>query len=162
MMPHNATPTATPTSNEATIPMAALLPGLAGLIPFWILALSGVLPFGLPPLLALIAFITYGAVILSFVGAIWWGLAAAVGPTAPKAAMFLWSVLPALIGWMATLMSADLGVLILAVGFLLQWSLDAGLVTRYPEVMPRWVFRLRTILTAGVLIAMTVAWWYLV
>ena len=142
--------------------MAALLPGLAGLIPFWIFALSGVLPFGLSPLLALIAFITYGAVILSFVGAIWWGLAAAAGPTAPKAVMFLWSVTPALIGWLATLVSADLGVLILAVGFLLQWSLDAGLVTRYPEVMPRWVFRLRTILTAGVLIAVTVAWWYLV
>jgi hypothetical protein len=76
--------------------------------------------------------------------------------------MFLWSVMPALVGWMATLVAADLGVLILAVGFLLQWSLDAGLVARYPEVMPRWVFRLRTILTAGVLIAVTVAWWYLV
>lgn len=151
-----------PTLTESTIPLAALLPGLAGLIPLWIFALSGILPFGLSPLLALIAFITYGAVILSFVGAIWWGLAAAAGPKAPKAVMFLWSVTPALIGWLATLVSADLGVLILAVGFLLQWSLDAGLVTRYPEVMPRWVFRLRTILTAGVLIAMTVAWWYLV
>jgi len=112
--------------------------------------------------MALIAFITYGAVILSFVGAIWWGLAVAAGPTAPKAMMFLWSVMPALIGWMATLLSADLGVLVLAVGFLLQWSLDAGLVARYPEVMPGWVFRLRTILTAGVLSAVTVAWWYLV
>jgi len=160
MTQHNAIPTATP--NESAIPMAALLPGLAGLIPFWILALSGVLPFGLPPLLALIAFITYGAVILSFVGAIWWGLAVAAGPTAPKAMMFFWSVMPALMGWMATLVSADLGVLILAVGFLLQWSLDAGLVTRYPEVMPRWVFKLRTMLTGGVLIAVTVAWWYLV
>lgn len=158
MTPHNAIPTPT----QSAIPMAALLLGLAGLIPFWILALSGVLPFGLPPLLALIAFITYGAVILSFVGAIWWGLAVSAGPTAPKAMMFLWSVMPALMGWMATLVPADLGVLILAVGFLLQWSLDAGLMARYPEVMPRWVFRLRTILTAGVLIAVTVAWWYLV
>ena len=160
MTQNHATPN--PTLTESTIPMAALLPGLAGLIPFWIFALSGVLPFGLSPLIALIAFLTYGAVILSFVGAIWWGLAAAAGPTAPKAMMFLWSVMPALIGWLATLVSADLGVLILAVGFLLQWSLDAGLVVRYPEVMPRWTFRLRTILTAGVLIALMVAWWYLV
>lgn len=151
-----------PTPTESSIPLAALLPGLAGLIPFWVLALAVVLPTGLPPLLALIAFITYGAVILSFVGAIWWGLAVAAGPGAPKAMMFLWSVMPALLGWLATLVSADLGVLVLAAGFLLQWLLDAGLVTRYPEIMPRWVFRLRTILTAGVLIAVTLAWWYLV
>jgi len=151
-----------PTPVESSIPLAALLPGLAGLIPFWVLALSSVLPTGLPPILALIAFITYGAVILSFVGAIWWGLAAGAGPTAPKAVMFLWSVVPALIGWLATLVAADLGVLILAGGFLLQWLLDAGLVARYPEVMARWVFKLRTWLTAGVLIAVILAWWYLV
>lgn len=162
MTQNDTTPITVTATTEAAIPMAALLPGLAGLTPFWILALAGVLPFGLPPLLALIAFITYGAVILSFVGAIWWGLAAAAGPGAPKTMMFLWSVMPALIGWMATLVAADLGVLILAAGFLLQWSLDAGLAARYPEIMAGWVFRLRSILTAGVLMAATVAWWFLV
>lgn len=144
-----------------SIPMSALIPGIAGLIPFWVLALSDVISTGIPVLVALVGFITYGAVILSFVGAIWWGLAAAAS-SGPKAMMFLWSVIPALIGWLATLVAADLGVLILAAGFLLQWLFDAGLVSQYPEIMPRWVFRLRTLLTAGVLIAVTLAWWFLV
>jgi len=152
---------------RTTIPLAALLPGLGGLIPFWLLALAVVLPIGIPPVIALVGFITYGAVILSFVGAIWWGLAAAnPGPAAglngPRAMMFLWSVTPALIGWLATLVAADLGVLLLAAGFLLQWGFDAVLTNRAPELMPPWVFRLRTLLTAGVLLAMTVAWWLLV
>lgn len=149
------------TTDQNAIPLSALLPGIAGLIPFWVLALSSVLPTGIPALIALIGFVTYGAVILSFVGAIWWGLAAAA-PGGPKAMMFLWSVIPALIGWFATLVATDLGVLILAAGFLLQWLFDAGLVTSHPEMMPRWVFKLRTLLTAGVLIAATVAWWFLV
>jgi len=64
------------------IPLSVLLPGLAGLIPFVVLSLSEVLALGLPPIISLLAFNTYGAVILSFVGAIWWGLAAAAGPRA--------------------------------------------------------------------------------
>jgi hypothetical protein len=150
-----------------SIPLSALLPGLGGLIPFWLLALSVVLPIGIPPVIALVAFITYGAVILSFVGAIWWGLAAASpdspdNPDSPRAMMFLWSVTPALIGWLATLVAADLGVLILAAGFLLQWAFDAVLINRAPRFIPPWVFRLRTLLTAGVLLAITAAWWLLV
>jgi hypothetical protein len=148
--------------SAARIPLSALLPGLAGLIPFWALALSGVLPMGIPPIIALLAFLTYGAVILSFVGAIWWGMAVATAMQTPKAFMFVWSVMPALIGWFATLMPADLGILILAVGFVIQWLLDAGLSRWYPAIFPAWVFRLRTILTAGVLGAVAAAWWWLV
>jgi len=144
------------------IPLSVLLPGLAGLIPFVVLSLSEVLALGLPPIISLLAFNTYGAVILSFVGAIWWGLAAAAGPSAPRALMFGWSVVPALIGWFATLVAPDLGVLLLSTGFALQWLGDAWLVRRYPGVAPVWLFALRTILTAGVLASMALAWWFLV
>ena len=148
--------------SNTRIPLSVLLPGLAGLIPFLVLSLSGVMNLGLPPVISLLAFNTYGAVILSFVGAIWWGLAAATIQQAPKGVMFYWSVIPALIGWFATLIAPDVGVLLLSAGFALQWLGDAWLTRTYPGVGPGWMFPLRTILTAGVLITMALAWWFLV
>jgi hypothetical protein len=76
--------------------------------------------------------------------------------------MFFWSVVPALIGWFATLVAPDIGVLMLGGGFVLQWLGDAWLVRAYPSVAPAWLFSLRTILTAGVLATLCLAWWYLV
>jgi hypothetical protein len=147
--------------SDRKIPMAVLLPGLAGLIPFVGLSLSQVLSAPIQPVLALFMFNTYGAIILSFVGAIWWGLAAATREAAPKAIMFYWSVTPALIGWFALLVDLDLGLLMLAAGFVLQWLGDAWLVRTYPGVAPAWLFSLRTILTAGVLASIASAWWFL-
>jgi len=149
-------------SPSRRIPWAVLLPGLGGLIPFWALALSALGSFGLPPVYALFALLTYGAVILSFVGAIWWGLVTASPASFDKTLFYLWSVVPALVGWFATLIGPDLGVLLLGLGFLLQWALDAWLVHRGPVALPGWFFLFRTLLTVGVLSALATAWFYLV
>lgn len=150
------------TSHSIRIPKSALLPGLLGLIPFYLLALSSLLSLGLPPVIALLGLVTYGAVILSFVGAIWWGVAVNA-PTGPgRSALFIWSVVPALIGWLATLTAPDISVLLLSGGFLLQWILDAVLHRKRPDLFAGWVFMLRSILTAGVLSALSLAWWLLV
>lgn len=148
--------------NRTRVPMAALLPGLAGLIPFWVMALSAIFPVGIAPVFVLYGLITYGAVILGFVGAIWWGMAAATSVPGPKAPYYFWSVTPALVGWFATLLAPDVGLLLLAAGFGLQWLLDAWLALRGPAFLPPWVFPLRTALTAGVLASLAVAWWLLV
>ncbi|HEY7804960.1 MAG TPA: DUF3429 domain-containing protein [Orrella sp.] len=158
----NVDPLSNEKLNSTKIPLSVLLPGLAGLIPFVVLSLSEVMSLGLPPIISLIAFNTYGAVILSFVGAIWWGLAAGSTQSVPRQVMFSWSVVPALIGWFATLVAPDVGVLMLSVGFALQWLGDAWLVRRYRDVAPAWLFPLRTILTGGVLASMAIAWWFLV
>ena len=143
------------------IPLAALIPGLLGLIPFWGLALSAHLSTGLDPLLALMALIMYGAIILSFVGALWWGMAIHAAPTAPRAAMFVWSVVPALIGWVAIMTTPAIGLRMLMAGLALQWVLD-GLLMRYvPNLIPGWVFRLRTMLTFGAISALAFVWWQL-
>ena len=55
-------------------PLGALIPGLLGVLPFWGFALATVVDAGVDPLLALMGLMMYGAVILSFVGALWWGL----------------------------------------------------------------------------------------
>jgi len=144
------------------IPRAALLPGLLGLTPFWALALSTVAGAGIDPLLAVTALIMYGAIILSFVGALWWGLAIHAPANAPRNALFVWSVIPALIGWFATLALPDVGLRMLMAGLALQWVLDGMLMRKVPELIPGWMFRLRTMLTFGALGALGLAWWQLV
>lgn len=139
--------------------MAALLPGLFGVLPFWGLALATVVDLGVEPLLALMALIMYGAVILSFVGALWWGLAVHAPLSAPRSTMFAWSVVPALIGWAATLTPPETGLRMLMAGLTFQWLLDSMLRRKMPELMVGWVFRLRTMLTGGALSALGLAWW---
>lgn len=149
------------TSPETRIPAAALVTGLGGLIPFWALALSPLMPLELAPVISLFILNTYAAVILSFVGAIWWGMAVTL-PNAPRTAMFCWSVVPALLGWVgaAPIMPADLGLLILMAGFAIQWLLDIVMFRRLD--IPPWVLKLRTILTLGVLASLVCAWWLLI
>jgi len=139
--------------------LAALLPGLFGVLPFWGLALATVVDLGVEPLLALMALIMYGAVILSFVGALWWGLAVHAPLSAPRSTMFAWSVVPALIGWAATLTPPETGLRMLMAGLTFQWLLDSMLRRKMPELMVGWVFRLRTMLTGGALSALGLAWW---
>ena len=150
------------TSYSMRMPKAAFIPGILGLIPFYVLALSNYAALGLPPVIALLGMVTYGAVILSFVGAIWWGVAIHAPEGTPRSGLFIWSVIPALIGWLATLTAPDLGVLMLTIGFLVQWVLDAFLSKKHPTLFPPWVFMLRSVLTAGVLSALCIAWWLLV
>lgn len=142
-------------------PLAALIPGLLGLMPFWGFALATVLDLGVDPLLALMALIMYGAVILSFVGALWWGMAVHAPASAPRATMFVWSVVPALVGWASTLTTPETGLRMLMAGLAFQWLLDNMLRRKMPELMLDWVFRLRTMLTGGALSALGFAWWQL-
>ena len=142
-------------------PLAALIPGLLGLLPFWGFALATVLDTGVDPVLALMALIMYAAVILSFVGALWWGIAVHAPTNAPRATMFVWSVVPALVGWSATLTTPETGLRMLMAGLALQWLLDSMLRRKLPELMLGWVFRLRTMLTGGALSALGFAWWQL-
>ena len=97
--------------------------------------------------------LAYGAVILSFVGAIHWGLAMARRNPPPE--WFYASVMPALAGWVALLLPRLIALPLLAVGFI-GWrvwehrSVSPGL--------PRWFRRLRTVLTAGAVLGLTAGW----
>jgi hypothetical protein len=130
-------------------------------MPFWGFALATVVDTGVDPVLALMALIMYGAVILSFVGALWWGMAVHAPASAPRATMFVWSVVPALVGWASTLTTPETGLRMLMAGLAFQWLLDHMLRRKMPELMLGWVFRLRTMLTGGALSALGFAWWQL-
>ncbi|WP_114395684.1 DUF3429 domain-containing protein [Oleisolibacter albus] len=147
------------------VPAPALWLGLAGLIPFYgCLAAAVLVPGGLAPI-AVQAQMGYGAVILSFLGGVHWGLAmtgagvAAVPATdaAPASMSWTrlgWSVLPSLIGWAALLLprpGAGLGLL--TIGFILMLAGDMRAAAA--GTAPRWYLPLRRLLTALVLVALT-------
>ena len=130
---------------QQAAPELALWLGYGGLVPFASCAVAA--HSGTPMFAAygLIGTANYGAVILSFVGAIHWGLAMQDGR---HVYWFSWSVTPALLAWAAvTLLDIRLTMLALVLAFTLAWFVDRLAFQR--GLLPGWYMRLRHILTAG-------------
>ncbi len=139
------------------IPATPFLLGFAGLIPFWGLALGlHVAPVaGIESSFLDLALATYGAVILSFLGGIRWGLATQQADQGRLAPHYAIAVLPSLAAWAALALPepwrlAVLGLLILALG-----PIDASFA-RF-GLAPPWYARLRWILSLGAGIALVIA-----
>ena len=140
-------------AREDTGPPLASLMGFGGLIPFFVCA--GVAHSGVAPWAGLVLIIIgiYGAVILSFVGAVHWGLAMQGDRTQR---WFIWSVMPALYAWPPIVfLDSRTALLALVPGFLMCWSVDrraaaAGLI-------PAWYMRLRHMLTLGAAMGLAAA-----
>ena len=86
--------------------------GYAGLLPFVFLAMGlWLVGADLHPSVAL-AMQAYGAVIVSFLGGIHWGVGfrnALIAPAAPRV-HFIWGVVPSLLAWVAVMMPAHAGL----------------------------------------------------
>ena len=121
--------------------------GYGGLLPFLALTLGSVLDVH-HRLIWADALVGYGAVILSFVGALHWGLAMALPDLSDTArrGRYVWSVVPALLAWPATLLSADYAALLLIIGFVAHYLQDRSLAGR--ASLPGWYLPLRLQLTA--------------
>jgi hypothetical protein len=93
------------------------------------------------------ALIAYGAAILSFVGALHWGFAMTQSDmtTHQRTHCFAWSVVPALMAWVALLMTYKYAVTLLVVGFLIHFLQDRRLVQVVN--LPVWYLPLRLQLT---------------
>ncbi len=130
-----------------TPPRPVALLGYGGLVPFiGLAALARLDPARQPHWSA--ALLDYGAVILAFVGALHWALAMqATGlAQARRAQAYAWSVVPALLGWVALQLPAPAGGLLLVAGFVLHLGADRHLAARMP--LPAWYLPLRLQLTA--------------
>ena len=122
---------------------------------------AGVIPFGLAALgthsgidaLVLYGFLcgsAYGAVILSFLGAVHWGLAMQ-DDRSPY--WYLWSVTPALFGFASLLLfDVEMRIVALIPLFVLAWSVDRQAANH--SLIPNWYMRLRNMLTAGAVISL--------
>ena len=134
-----------PTSAATSIPAPALLLGAGGLLPFAGGAAAQILTHD-PRWLPLLA--SYGAVILSFVGALHWGYAVRDVPTGASAWLrYGWSVVPALAGWICLMLPATIAVMALA-GALVACLVMDEFFSR-GIAMPAWLLPLRRALTAG-------------
>ena len=135
----------------------------------WILGLAGLLPFAshalfswLSPPAELTGVLRsqahYAASILTFLGALHWGVTIASPSIVDGRAVtrLLWSVLPALYAWIVTLYPTDTSLPLLFAGLLVALGVDALLYRDTP--VPRWFILLRVVLTAGALASVGASW----
>lgn len=131
----------------------ALRLGYAGVLPF-LLLMAGCWTADTDWLGAFIkGQLAYGIAVLSFLGGVHWGvalLAAGLTPEQTRRAL-VWSVVPALVAWFAT-MTGGFGFAVLMAGFFAAYRADKHLYAWYR--MPAWLIELRLRLTCAVIAAL--------
>ncbi|MEF8792854.1 DUF3429 family protein [Thiohalorhabdus sp.] len=127
--------------------------GYAGLIPFAALtALVLFAPGAAPGAERMLA--GYGAVILSFLGALHWGWTLAGGrSTFSVPASLSWGVAPAILAWLSLALATPAALGLQAVLLIAAYGVDRRAWARQPDTA--WLLRLRAVLstTAAVLLA---------
>lgn len=146
----------TPTPHSPTTPPTVVSwLGYGGLIPFMALAAASL---GYPQHTAWWgpALLSYGAIILSFVGALHWGLAMGLHELSAvqRNALFAWSVVPSLLAWPALLMGGTAGSALLIAGFAAHFAQDIRLARK--AALPSWYLPLRLRLTATACVCLAV------
>lgn len=130
--------------------LAAQFWGWAGTVPFLGLTIAGCFTEELYGFDVTNALITYGAIILSFLGGIQWGLTMATANGQPNiASRYANSIVPALLSAFAFALPANSALVLLAAGFLTLLLYEIRFVERHR--VPIWHLRLRVLLTATVL-----------
>ncbi len=132
--------------------MIAKTLGYAGLIPFIVFSIGSWL--SLPMITdATYILIAYAAIILSFMGAIHWGVAMA-NSEPNNTRYFIASVIPALSAWLALLIPQSYAIILLMIGFITliiyDWSVEKS------QRLPDWYIPLRNKLTTVVVICLMV------
>ncbi|WP_158228918.1 DUF3429 domain-containing protein [Chitinimonas sp. BJB300] len=146
----------TPSETRTPIPTSARWLGVAGLVPFYACLAIAALDLAHHRMVPLNALVIYGAIILTFTGAIWWGLAVHAPSGTPVHRVYTVSTLAALVGWVALLLPTNRGLALLMAGFMAQSLADYALYFSHPRVFPGWLMHLRRLLTVGVVIALVI------
>ena len=133
---------------------AALWLTALGYLPFIILALALLANVGFPlgREMLILMLTGYGAVILSFLGGIRWGMAIINGKSGTTLVL---SVLPSLLGWIALIMEPRAGLIALIIGITLHYVWDRASVG--DGGYPAWFARIRTAITVAVVFALALA-----
>ena len=108
------------------LPRIALILGWGGVIPFVLAALACLSGNMLWKLQGVIAGSQYAAIILSFVGAVHWGIWIDRPAVTHHYQLrwMIWSVTPALIGFSALMLTPPIKLYLLMLGFALAWLTD--------------------------------------
>lgn len=128
--------------NSLPLPRTVAWLGYGGLLPFLALAPASLLDHHHDVVWS-DALYAYGAIILSFIGALHWGLAMSLPELTERqrSACFAWSVVPALIAWPAVLFSPTIAGPLLIIGFIAHYLQDRRLADQ--ASLPGWYLPLR-------------------
>lgn len=143
------------TSTDTRPPASAAWLGGLGAIPFVGLAAAALVLVGAERAYILRALLAYGAVILSFLGGVHWGLAMAETGGAKRDGLVLRlvvSVAPPLAAWAALLVDGRTGLFVLAACVAAMLWIDLR-ATRLGQA-PQWYPRLRIPLTCAVVVSL--------
>ena len=129
-----------------SIPLAPLWGGLLGVLLFWTLAIVGLFELVIPKALAFSYLSNYAALIVTFTGAIWWGLALSQTSLVLRNYLFTWSLVPCVLAWFALALPIKLALVTFSFLLSLQLVLDYVVLWR-GRLIAAWVWRLRRMLT---------------
>ncbi|MGJ4926720.1 DUF3429 domain-containing protein [Bradyrhizobium sp. HKCCYLS2038] len=133
------------------IPAPMRVLGLAGLIPFIGLAVLAIAGDEAIRASALRAQIGYGAVIVSFLGALHWGIAVQT-PALASWPRIAWGVTPSLLGWVALLLPPLPALVLLAAVLLAALVFDE--FSFGGDDHRAWFLKLRRLLSIGAMLAL--------
>jgi hypothetical protein len=139
-------------SGAGRLPRGVVTLGYAGLVPFVAGVLGIALLEGEPRLFAARALVAYGAVILSFLGAVHWGLLLHA-QTKETPSRLLAAAVPSLAAWGALLLSSSRGLALLAVAFGVFWLYEHRVAGE--RLLPPGYLELRRQLTVAVCALLT-------
>ena len=143
-------------SSSTCVPAAAKWLGALGALPFVFLSGLGLVLQGPVQAQASLALAAYGAVILSFLGGIHWGLAISENASEPRHIpsyrRLAVSVVPSLVAWCALLLPDRATLPVLAAGFAVMLAVDWRAARRAEA--PPWYPKLRWPLTTVVVICL--------
>ena len=139
------------TENTSTIPKTALLLGYGGLIPFVTLSLATWFLTSHWLVQAHEALLLYASIILTFMGAIHWGVAM-TRSAVPSNIDLSFSVIPALIAWFAFFTTQSINYVILYISFVGLCLIDSR--GSKQGNLPGWYPKLRVPLTTVVVISL--------
>jgi hypothetical protein len=116
-------------TDKKKISPAAFKLGIAGLIPFIVLAgLSFATPSTYKDVI-LLCLLAYAASISSFLGAIHWGLT--MRDVNPNGMYLIWGVIPSLIAWISLMLNPDFGLWLITALLWVCLIIDAKIYSTY-------------------------------
>lgn len=123
-------------TTKSELPSIVRMLGYAGLIPFIGLAFIVQLADSPNDLIALESLVAYGAVIVSFLGALHWGACfKTIGTSTQNRwldhSVWIWGIMPALIAWLAIHIFIPLALLLLAATLIVQRAIDQRTYSYY-------------------------------
>ncbi len=128
-----------PSSLALRLGYGGLLPFAAGAALVWLVR-ADVLPY------VALGLVAYGALIVSFLGGIHWGLAMRQAAPAPAPRLLLWGVVPSLLVWPAVMVPPNAGLVIVGTLLLVCYAVDRVLYAE--QGVAAWLtlrFRLSTV-----------------